>query len=46
MAALDTMQTAITQVAIQAASTVVMALKGADTGPTTGTNMANVGEGT
>ena len=38
------MQTAITHVAIQAATAMMMAIKEADTGPTTGTNMTNVGE--
>ena len=40
MAELDSMQTAITQTAINAATEEVMALKEADTGPVTGTNMA------
>ena len=40
MAELDSKQTAVTLAAIQAA---MMALKEADIGPTTGTNMANVG---
>ena len=44
MVELDSMQTAITQVPIQAAKAVVMALKEAATGPSTGTNLANMGE--
>ena len=44
MAELDSMQTVIMQVAIKAATVAVMALREADTGPTTGTNILNVEE--
>ena len=42
MAELDSMQTAITQVAIHAATMAEMTLKEADTKPATGTSLANV----
>ena len=41
MTELDSMQRAITGAAIQVAIVAVMALKGADIGPTTGANMVN-----
>ena len=44
MVGLDSMQMAVMQVAIQAAIVAVMSLKEADTGPTTGVNMAKAGE--
>ena len=44
MAELESMQKTITQVAIQAATAAVMALKEEDRGLTTGTNMTNEGK--
>ena len=44
MAESELIQTAIRQVAFQAARVVVMALSEADTGPTPGTTTANAGE--
>ena len=44
MAEVDSMQTTITQAAIQVASAMLMALKKVDTGPARGANWVNAGD--
>ena len=44
MTNIDSMQIAITQAAVKTATLIVMVLKEADTGSTTGANLANMGE--